>query len=134
MKGTPEMDNDLIESAVQVLVDACHEAARKAGWWVDPKTGADVRENPLCYSNKMALIHSEVSESLEGDRKGKADEHLPHLPSRDVELADALIRICDTAGGFKQALAQAVVEKLAYNTRRADHKIENRARSGGKAY
>lgn len=120
--------------AVQVLVNACHGAARTAGWWVDPKTGVDVRENPLCFSNKIALIHSEVSEALEGDRKKKMDDHLPHLPSRDVELADALIRICDTSGGFALALATATVEKLAYNAKRADHKIENRQQEGGKSY
>lgn len=123
-----------VSMAVHVLVNACHGAASKAGWWVDPKTGVDVRDNPLCFSNKVALIHSEVSEALEGDRKNKMDDHLPHLPSRDVEMADALIRICDTAGGFALALASATVEKLAYNAQRADHKIENRQQEGGKAY
>lgn len=123
-----------VQVAVDVLVEACHGAADKAGWWVDPKTGVDVRDNPLCFSNKVALIHSEVSEALEGDRKNKMDDHLPHLPSRDVELADALIRIADTSGGFKLQLGRAVVEKLAYNAKRADHKIANRQAEGGKAY
>ena len=82
----------------------------------------------------LHLANSEVSEALEGDRKNKMDDHLPHLPSRDVEMADALIRICDTAGGFALALASATVEKLAYNAQRADHKIENRQQEGGKAY
>ena len=123
-----------VEIAVEVLVEACYRAADNAGWWVDPKTGVNVRDNPLCFSNKMALIHSEVSEALEGDRKNKMDDHLPHLPSRDVELADALIRIADTSGGFKLELGRAVVEKLAYNAQRADHKIANRQAEGGKAY
>ena len=123
-----------VDVAVHILVTACHNASHKAGWWVDPKTGVDVRDNPLCFSNKVALIHSEVSEALEGDRKNKMDDHLPHLPSRDVELADALIRIADTSGGFKLQLGRAVVEKLAYNAQRADHKIANRQAEGGKAY
>ena len=123
-----------VDMAVDVLVDACHGAADKAGWWVNPKTGVDVRDNPLCFSNKVALIHSEVSEALEGDRKNKMDDHLPHLPSRVVELADALIRIADTSGGFKLQLGRAVIEKLAYNAQRADHKIANRQAEGGKAY
>lgn len=121
-----------VRHAVAVLTVACHAAAQH--WWTDPKTGVDIRTNPLQYSNKMALIHSEVSESLEGDRKNAMDDHLPHRQSREVELGDALIRICDTAGGFNMDLAGAVVEKMAYNAQRADHKTENRVKEGGKAY
>ena len=82
----------------------------------------------------MALIHSEISEALEGGRKGKMDDHLPHRYAVEVELADALIRIFDTAGAMKLDLAGAVIEKLAYNQQRADHKPENRFAEGGKAF
>lgn len=122
-----------VYAAVAVLQEFCHQAALRAGWWID-KNGVDVRENPLLFSNKIALIHSEVSEALEGDRKNKADDHLPHRPSREVELVDALIRIFDTGGGFKMDLAGALVEKMAYNAVRQDHKLETRHAEGGKVY
>lgn len=95
----------------------------------------DRKNVTMIFNSLVALRYATPhGEPLEGDRKGKMDEHLPHLPSRDVELADALIRICDTSGGFGLSLARAVVEKMAYNARRADHKLENRTQAGGKAY
>lgn len=124
----------MLQQSLQLLLVTCHSAARQAGWWQNVLTGEDVRSNPLCFSNKLCLIHSEVSEAMEGDRKGLPDDKLPQHEMRTVELGDALIRILDTAGGFDLKLAQATVEKLIYNTVRPDHKIGNRASKGGKVY
>ena len=120
--------------AAITLQMVCHRLAKQAGWWHDPKTGESVTNNPLCFASKLALIHSEVSEAMEGDRKGLMDDKLPHRPMREVELADALIRICDLAGAYNLDLGGAVAEKLAFNAQRPDHKVENRAQEGGKAY
>lgn len=38
------------------------------------------------------------------------------------------------AGAEGYDLAGAIAEKLAYNQQRADHRLENRAKPGGKAY
>ena len=128
-----KIDDVFIAASAQVLTDACHGAAKAAGWWnsTDPNTST---ENPLHFSNKLCLIHSEISESMEGDRKKLKDDKLPHRDMREVELADAVIRIFDLAGGYGMDLAGAIVEKLAYNAQRADHRPENRAADGGKAY
>lgn len=85
-------------------------------------------------ATKIALIHSELIEALEGGRKGKPDDRLPHRSSVEVEFADALIRIFDTAGAMGLDLAGAVVEKLAYNQQRADRRRENRDADGGKKF
>lgn len=112
----------------------CHALALHSGWW-KAKDGTPIDPNdPNVFGTKMALIHSEVSEALEGGRKNKDDDHLHHRKSVEVELADALIRIFDTAGAMQLDLAGAVVEKLAYNQRRPDHKHENRFAEGGKVF
>lgn len=122
------------------LVTECHGRSAAAGWW-KTKQGTDMLApdfDPEFKKNimgtKVALIHSEVSEALEGYRKDKADEHLPHRKSVEVELADAVIRICDMAGALGLDLGGAIAEKLAYNDVRADHKPEARAAVGGKAF
>jgi NTP pyrophosphatase (non-canonical NTP hydrolase) len=82
----------------------------------------------------LCLIHSEISEALEGIRKDLKDDHLPERPMVEVELADAVIRIFDYAGYKNMDLAGAVLDKMEYNRKRADHKIENRAKEGGKKF
>ena len=121
-----------IEAAAQFLQDACHRAALDAGWWPIGSTSGP--SNPLHFSNKLCLIHSEISEAMEADRKHLNDSHLPNRPGREVELADALIRIFDLARGYDMDLAGALVEKLAYNRERLDHKAGARAAEHGKKY
>ena len=60
---------------------------------------------------KLVLIHSEISEAMEGFRKGIKDEHLPDRSMFEVELADALIRIFDLAGAHDLDLGGALQEK-----------------------
>lgn len=111
----------------------CHRASVDAGWW-HAKDGTHLSANPMAFSNKLCLIHSEISEAMEGDRKSLPDDKLPHRQMREVELADALIRIFDLAGAYGMDIGGALVEKMAYNAQRADHKPENRQKAGGKSY
>ena len=133
------MNNDQTQSynateAGRALQDICHGAARAAGWWKDPKTGESITSNPYCFSNKLMLTVSELSEAMEGDRKSLPDDKLPHREMREVELADAVIRIFDLAGGYDMDLGAAIAEKLAFNQKRPDHQIANRIAAGGKTY
>lgn len=132
--STFDLNPDTTAQAAQFLQWQCHGAAKSAGWWIDPKTGSSITENPYCFSNKLMLIVSEVSEAMEGDRKSLPDDKLPHRSMREVELADAVIRIFDLAGAYNMDLAGAIAEKLAFNAKRPDHKLENRQAEGGKAY
>lgn len=123
----------LLATNVNDLRDACHGASRLAGWWNNIKTGAlDVSKTVMGW--KLALVHTEVSEATEGIRKDKMDDHLPHRPAGEVELADAVIRIMDIAGALGYDIGGAIVEKMAYNARRPDHKPEARAAEGGKEF
>jgi hypothetical protein len=128
--------------AGNLLVEACHGASKAAGWWQDLKTGTDYvaevrsgsRLGKALVAEKLCLIHSEISEAMEGHRKGLPDDKLPHRPMSEVELADAVIRIADLAGALGYDLGGAIAEKLAFNAVRPDHKPEARQAAGGKAY
>lgn len=136
-RSTVLYTEDLVEKAVQgitAMIQLSHGASVSCGWWKDPDTGADLGDNPLIFSNKVSLMHSELSEALEADRKDKMDEHLPHRKGVDVEFADTLHRIFDLAGKFGYDLAGAYIEKGYYNLERADHKPGNRQMAGGKRY
>ena len=125
--------NKPVEEAFAVfttyLIDECHGRAKHAGWWTDIKTGKPLERNK---GEMLALIHSEVSEVLEGVRKNSMDDHITTRKSEEVELADVLIRVFDYAGGFNLDVGAALVEKMNYNRSRADHKIENRLKGDGK--
>jgi NTP pyrophosphatase (non-canonical NTP hydrolase) len=119
--------------AIQGLQDLVYKNNVEAGWWTNLDTGElKAKGNITEILAKLALVHSEVSEALEGVRKDLMDDKLPHRKMVEVELADAVIRILDLCGHEGYDLAGAIEEKLAYNAVREDHKVENRMKVGGK--
>lgn len=100
-------------------------------WWRDVHTGERVQRNK---GELLCLIHSEISEAMEGERKNLMDDKLPHRRMAEVELVDALIRIFDYAGAHGYDLEGAYQEKMAFNAAREDHKHEARREAGGKQF
>lgn len=126
-----ETNDRMIRAGIDLLQNQSHGQAQEAGWWHDPDTGAPIERNK---GELIALMHSELSELLEAERKGLMDDKLPHRPANEVEMADLIIRALDYAGRYHLDVSGAVLEKMRYNAQRADHKPENRRQPGGKKF
>lgn len=136
-----KLDTKRITDAAQTLQFFAHGQARANGWWTELVTGRDLTSTgypkikpTVNVGEKLMLIVTEVAEGMEGARKGLMDDHLPDRPMLEVELADAVIRCFDTAGGLGLDLAGAIAAKLAYNATRTDHKPDARRAIGGKQF
>jgi NTP pyrophosphatase (non-canonical NTP hydrolase) len=123
------------------LAKKIFDANLRVGWWSEEDIAALMFKSPkgkfnrdtaTLLASKIALCHSELSEALEGMRKGLMDDHLPHRSMIEVELADSIIRILDICGFLGLDIGGAVSEKFEYNQRRSDHKLSNREAAGGK--
>ena len=136
-KLNPEAAKAYFSMSLECLNQACrqyHDINQRIGWWTDKKTGKPLDKNdPHVLLGKIALMHSELSEAVEGIRKDQMDNHLPHRKMEEVEFADLFLRMIDFAGARGYDLEGAIVEKIAYNLTREDHKMENRLKVGGKA-
>jgi NTP pyrophosphatase (non-canonical NTP hydrolase) len=115
---------------IDELVKDSHERAKRKGWWDAQLTTlrfvGDVRRLDLeavrgTIPEKLALVHSEVSEALECYRDGEVSAEIglggkpEGLPS---ELADIVIRVCDLAGALGIDLDTAIKAKAAFNETR----------------
>ncbi|WP_337982817.1 MazG nucleotide pyrophosphohydrolase domain-containing protein [Lysinibacillus sp. C5.1] len=97
-------------SGINDLCKQAYETAVSKGW----------HDQPREMGTLLALIHSEVSEALEADRKGDTENFTE-------ELADVCIRIFDLCGSRNINLEQAIIKKMERNKGRS-------YKHGGKAY
>jgi NTP pyrophosphatase (non-canonical NTP hydrolase) len=118
-----------IKSGLRLAIETIHEANKK--WWIDLHTDKPLERN---VGEMLMLIVSEIAEAMEGHRKNLMDDKLTHRKTLEVELADAMIRIFDLAGGLGLDLPAAIEEKCLYNAHRLDHTPEHRKGEHGKKY
>lgn len=125
-----EITNTHVQT-VNHLCELIHQHNVDAGWYDNIETG-ERKTGDEVFAEKTLLIHSEISEAVEGWRKNLMDDHLPNRKMVEVEFADAFIRLADLAAAMNLDLGGAIQEKFKYNQTRSDHKIENRKKEHGK--
>ena len=97
------------EIALDNAIIEVHKLAVDNGFW---DTGLNT---PL---GRLMLVVTELGEAAEAIRKPHMDEHCPDFTNYEIELADAVIRIMDIAGGENLDLSGAILAKMAYNKTR----------------
>ena len=85
------------EYGLDALAAVLHETAREKGFWDGDYTHDKV-------GNKLALVHSEVTEVLEAIRKSQGSEKVVE------EIADVIIRLLDVYAAMRNE--EAVLHSL----------------------
>jgi NTP pyrophosphatase (non-canonical NTP hydrolase) len=107
------MDNTKLvtDYGLDALAAVLHETAIEKGFWEGPRNYDQI-------GNKLALVHSEVTEVLEAIRKNKGSQEVVE------EMADVLIRLLDLYAAMRNAtfiehsLDEALFVKMEKNTLR----------------
>jgi NTP pyrophosphatase (non-canonical NTP hydrolase) len=115
---------------INEIIKEAHENAVAHGFWEEDRP----------FAEQIALMHSELSEALEEYRDGRRldemyyscqnppDQCLNCLRCQEcehgkpegipIELADVIIRICDTCGQYGIDIERAIDLKMRYNKTR----------------
>ena len=78
----------LVEYGLDALAATLHETAKEKGFW-----DGDYSHDKI--GNKLALVHSEVTEVLEAIRKSKGSQEIFE------EMADVIIRLLDVYAAMR---------------------------------
>ena len=109
--------------------DECFQTAFEHGWWpVKEETHDLITAGPspvdleqVNIPEKLALMHSEISEALEHFRAGNEELFTDSTGKPDgmwIELADCIIRILDLAGAYGVSMEYMLRVKADYNKTR----------------
>lgn len=118
ISNLPQGEKDMITVALRNLGTMMFENSEAHGFWKRDHVTRELA--PRNRGEMIALIHSELSEMLEGIRKpGLKDQHLLNFSAEKVEWADTMIRMLDYAASYGEKefleFIEAIFQKAIYN-------------------
>lgn len=125
---------ELIVAVFDEFQQTCYLTSKYKGFWHEQDEVLRVLENaniPPEHVHKLTsavnsafhamkgdLMHSELGERTEAQRKALVSDKIPDLSGEEEELADVIIRIGDYSGRRRFSLGLAIVLKMRYNNGR----------------
>ncbi len=96
------ISNPQFHEAFREIQADVHKTAREKGWW----------ENERNNGEAIALMHSEVSEGVDG--WFDADDKVPEFYAIEAELADCVIRIMDLSQARKWDIVTPITADMSH--------------------
>lgn len=111
-----DFDSALMEvdfkSSFDFFTEVITEISESKGWTIPV-------DDPEKLGNKIALMHSELSEALEGLREGNPkSDHISEFSAIEEEFVDTLLRMMHFAKRMNLRLPEAMFAKLRFNATR----------------